>query len=106
VAKPLEADEVSLVVARALQHRNGAAAVPGSEREADRRAEAPGALVDFREAMLVARDHASREYLVSLMHHFHGNVTHAAKQAGMTRVSLHRLLRKYGVHSLTFKPEE
>jgi transcriptional regulator of acetoin/glycerol metabolism len=56
--------------------------------------------------MVAARDQASREYLVSLMHRFQGNVTHAAKQAGMTRVSLHRLLRKYGVHSLAFKPGE
>jgi DNA-binding NtrC family response regulator len=111
VAKPLEADEVSLVVARALQHRTGAAEARGGEggggRDArGRGAGSPGATVDFREAMSAARDQASRGYLVTLMQQFRGNVTHAAKQAGMTRVSLHRLLKKYGVQSVAFKPEE
>ncbi len=109
VAKPLEADEVSLVVARALQHRAGAGEPGGGGGEGEARgrgAESPGATVDFREAMTVARDQASRDYLISLMRLFRGNVTHAAKQAGMTRVSLHRLLKKYDVHSLAFKPEE
>jgi transcriptional regulator of acetoin/glycerol metabolism len=72
----------------------------------DLRPTVPSPPIDFRDAMVAARDHASREYLVSLMHSFYGNVTHAAKQAGMTRVSLHRLLRKYAVHSPTFKPED
>lgn len=32
-----------------------------------------------------------------------GNVTHAAEHAGMERESLHRLLRRYGLHSEDFK---
>ena len=91
VAKPLQADDVSLVVARALEARtrrpDGAPALPS----------------DFREAVLAARDRASREYLVALLREFRGNVTRAAKQAKLTREGLHRLLRKYGVRSEDFR---
>jgi DNA-binding NtrC family response regulator len=88
VAKPLEAEEVRLVIARALAHRG-----PVVDEVA----------TDFKDAISAARDHASREYLVALMRQFHGNVTHAAEHAGMTRENLHRLLKKYGVKSETFK---
>jgi transcriptional regulator of acetoin/glycerol metabolism len=33
-------------------------------------------------------------YLDALLRRFEGNVSHAAKQAGIERESLHRLLRK------------
>ncbi len=92
VAKPLQADDVSLVVARALEAR--ARCLEG----------APAPASDFREAVLAARDRASREYLVALLREFRGNVTHAAKQARLTREGLHRLLRKYGVRSEDFRP--
>ena len=90
VSKPLQAEDVALVVARALEHRTKAA--EPVERPSD-----------FREAMMAARDRASREYLVSLMRDFQGNVTRAAKQAGLTREGLHRLLKKYGVRSDDFR---
>jgi DNA-binding NtrC family response regulator len=93
VAKPLEADEIALVVARAVEHHRSRAGA--AEYEAD---------ADFHGAIAAARDRASRDYLVTLMHEFHGNVTAAAHRAGVTRESLHRLLRKYGVHSGEFKP--
>jgi DNA-binding NtrC family response regulator len=96
VAKPLEADEIALVVARAVEHRrsrtDGAAYA------------AYAADADFHGAIAAARDRASRDYLVALMREFHGNVTGAAHKAGVTRESLHRLLKKYGVHSGEFKP--
>lgn len=93
VPKPLEAEEVRLVLARALEHRRETAGA------------APGAIAkDFHETLVAARDQASRTYLVGLMEHFRGNVTRAADQAGMTRENLHRLLRKYGVRSEAFKP--
>jgi two-component system, NtrC family, response regulator HydG len=38
------------------------------------------------------------------MREVHGNVTEAARRAGMERESLHRLLRRYGVRSEEFKP--
>jgi DNA-binding NtrC family response regulator len=94
VSKPLEADEVSLVVSRAVEHR----------LNRSRASETDAVATDFREAMMAARDRASREYLVMLMRSFRGNVTRAAKQAGLTRESLHRLLKKYGVRSEDFKP--
>jgi DNA-binding NtrC family response regulator len=93
LAKPLDADEIALVVARAVEHRRaraGAAAYPED--------------ADFHHAIEAARDRASRDYLVTLMSEFHGNVTAAAHKAAVTRESLHRLLRKYGVHSGEFKP--
>jgi DNA-binding NtrC family response regulator len=93
VAKPVEADELALVVARAVEHRRSRAI--GAAYEVD---------TDFHEAMAAARDHASRDYLVALMRQLHGNVTLAARQAGVTRESLHRLLRKYDVHPAEFRP--
>jgi DNA-binding NtrC family response regulator len=92
VSKPLEADEISLVVARAVAHRRSRTDGPAYAAEAD-----------FHHAIAAARDRASAEYLVALMHEFHGNVTAAALKAGVTRESLHRLLKKYGVHSTEFK---
>lgn len=95
--KPIDADEIALVVARAAAERRERTAVQVS-----------GEVVatHFRDAMMVVRDRASREYLVTLMRQFRGNVTRAARHAGMTRESLHRLLRKYGVHSDAFKPAD
>jgi DNA-binding NtrC family response regulator len=97
VAKPLEADDVSLVVARALEHRASRA------KPAPAAPPGPAVATDFREAVLAARDRASRDYLVALMRDFHGNVTRAATQAGMTREGLHRLLKKHGVRSEDFR---
>jgi DNA-binding NtrC family response regulator len=61
-------------------------------------------LLSYREIVDLARDRASREYLITIMRDVHGNVTEAAKRAGMERESLHRLLRRYGVRSEEFKP--
>jgi DNA-binding NtrC family response regulator len=94
VAKPLDAEEIALVVARAVEARRRRAAGEAGVDSIGTR---------FHDAVAEARDRASREYLASLMRRFHGNVTHAADQAGMTRESLHRLLKRYGVHSEDFK---
>jgi DNA-binding NtrC family response regulator len=96
VAKPIEADEVLLVVARAVRERARRAA-----------GDAAGDRVDtgFHEAVVAARRRASRAYLVALMRQHEGNVTRAAAQAGMARESLHRLLKQYGVHSTGFKTQ-
>jgi transcriptional regulator of acetoin/glycerol metabolism len=61
-------------------------------------------LLSYREIVDLARDRASREYLISIMREVHGNVTEAAKRAGMERESLHHLFRRYGVRSEEFKP--
>jgi DNA-binding NtrC family response regulator len=66
---------------------------------------APAALarLPYREAVDLARERASRDYLVALLGEFGGNVTRAAERAGMERESLHRLLKRYGVRSDEFK---
>ncbi len=63
--------------------------------------EQDGVSAGFRQAVKEARDRASHAYLMKLMQVSHGNVTRAALRAGMTRESLHRVLRRYGV-----RPEE
>jgi DNA-binding NtrC family response regulator len=60
----------------------------------------------YRDAVDLARDRVSREYLTALLAEFKGNVTRAAERAGIERESLHRLLKRYGVHSDEFKTRE
>ncbi len=60
----------------------------------------------YREVVDLARDRASREYLIALMRELDGNVTEGARRAGMERESLHRLLKRYGVRSEDFKPKD
>ncbi len=57
----------------------------------------------FREAKgdVVAR--FERDYLTALMECERGNVTAAAREAGMLRSALQRLLRKYGLKSADFR---
>jgi DNA-binding NtrC family response regulator len=61
------------------------------------------ARMPYREAVDLARDRVSRDYLTVLLREHDGNVTHAAAQAGMERESLHRLLKRYGIRSDDFK---
>jgi DNA-binding NtrC family response regulator len=62
------------------------------------------ARMPYREAIDLARDRVTRDYLVALLREMDGNVTRAAERAGMARESLHRLLKRYGVRSDDFKP--
>jgi two-component system response regulator HydG len=64
------------------------------------------AALGYREAVELMRDRASREYLVALMRTFDGNVTRAAERAGMERESLHRLLKRHGIHTDKFRDEQ
>ena len=61
------------------------------------------ARMPYKEAVELARDRVSREYLAALMREQEGNVTRAAAHAGMERESLHRLLKRFGVRSEDFK---
>jgi len=63
------------------------------------------ALLSYREAVDVARDRGTREYLIALMREFGGAVTKAAERAGVERESLHRLLKRHGLRSNEFKDE-
>jgi DNA-binding NtrC family response regulator len=102
VAKPLDASEIALVVARAVEHAREADG-PSTESLAERFTARSGGSADvavgFHRAVEDARRRASHDYLVQLMRLFQGNVTRAAARAGMTRESLHRVLRQYGVRS-------
>jgi two-component system response regulator HydG len=61
------------------------------------------AKMPYREAVDLARDRVSRDYLTVIMREHEGNVTHAAQRAGMERESLHRLLKRYAIRSDDFK---
>ena len=61
------------------------------------------AKMPYREAVDLARDRVSRDYLTVLMREHEGNVTHAAQRAGMERESLHRLLKRYSIRSDDYK---
>jgi DNA-binding NtrC family response regulator len=104
VAKPVDADELALVIARAVapsrRREDGLdadGAAPGGR--AGGAAEPADEPACFHTAVEEARARASREYLTALMQTYAGNVTRAAARAGMTRESLHRVLRRYGVHA-------
>ena len=103
VQKPFDPDDVGLVVTRALERywerANAANAVattaPTSEQEL--------AVLSYREALASARDRGSRDYLSALLKTFGGNVSRAAERAGLERESLHRLLRRHGIHAGAFR---
>jgi len=60
------------------------------------------ARMPFRDAVDLAHDRISRDYLVAMFREFEGNVTQAVARAGVKRESLHRLLRQYGIRSDDF----
>jgi len=64
------------------------------------------AKMPFRDAVDLARERISRDYLVALLREFEGNVTQAAERAGLKRESLHRLLKQYGIRSDDFRRRE
>lgn len=102
IAKPLEADEILLIVARAVadaRAHDDAPVASSVAHDGGGGAHSAEVSVGFHRAVEEARERASREYLSSLMCAFHGNVTEAAKRAGMTRESLHRVMKQYGVRS-------
>ena len=70
-----------------------------------RRAASETALLDlpYREAMALADRRITREYLSGLLRRTGGSVTDAAAQAGIERVSFHRLMRRCGLKSEDFK---
>jgi DNA-binding NtrC family response regulator len=92
---------VAVAKGPAVQLRDLPAEVKGSQEgaiPAEQLARLP-----YREAVELARDRVTRDYLVALLRELDGNVTKAAERAGMARESLHRLLKRYGVRSDDFK---
>lgn len=62
--------------------------------------------VSFKEALALARERTSQQYIAALLRLCDGNVTRAADLAGLERESLHRLMRRYGIRSELFKPRK
>ena len=50
-----------------------------------------------------ALDDAERGYLTSLLEKHRGNVSHAARQAGMSRQGMHKLLKKHGIAAADYR---
>lgn len=108
IEKPFDPDDVSLVVARALERSRehhqetkpalGAPAAASPDASARELAE-----LSYREALAGARDRGSRDYLTALLTSFGGNVSRAAARAGLERESLHRLLRRHGIRAEGFR---
>ena len=60
----------------------------------------PGELLakmPYRDAVDLARDRVSREYLAALLQEFDGNVTRAAAEVGMLRPNFQALMRKHQI---------
>lgn len=90
LAKPFDSDEVRLKVERAIGRRPAHAETKLSE-------------LSYKDAMALAHARASKQYLRDLMEEFNGNVSLAAERAQMERESLHRLLRRFGLRSRSFR---
>jgi DNA-binding NtrC family response regulator len=110
IEKPFDPDDVSLVVARALERsRERAHAAPSPDVQTqigpDGKTPPPRELAElsYREALAEARDRGSREYLTALLTAFGGNVSRAAAKAGLERESLHRLMRRHGIRADGFR---
>ena len=133
--KPFDPDDVSLIVARALERKRQRAGgddgparpggqsvgdLAGAATTVDRHAgeepasEASGrnvpeveqlASLSYKAAVNLARDRISHEYLAALLKTFRGNVTQAAERAGIERESLHRLLKRYGLRAESFRDD-
>jgi DNA-binding NtrC family response regulator len=69
-------------------------ALPVGDTEAP---EAAGDMASYSEARRRVLEGFERRFLAELLAHHRGRVTDAAEAAGMDRVHLHRLMRKYGL---------
>ncbi len=83
----------------------GAADAPGAAAAALREREAITLELDrpYAAAMEAVQEQAARRYLEALLHTTGGNVTEAARRAGMARQSLHRLLARHGIDAVRFR---
>lgn len=59
--------------------------------------------IQVRSSRYEALDEAERSYLMSLLQEHSGNVSHAARQAGMSRQGMHKLLKKHGIAAADYR---
>lgn len=90
--------ERALALARSAQIER-ADLPPALQHAARPAAEAAPAAASHGQALEVAE----REYLLSLLQRHQGNVSRAARQAGLSRQGLHRLLNKHGIAAGNFR---
>lgn len=57
----------------------------------------------YRRFLERARQHLTRRYLAELLRVTHGCVIDAARLAGIERESMHRLLRRHGIHATGYR---
>ncbi len=89
--------ELRNVVARATLGENDAlAAAEATAGAAPRRHRGPDLGVPFKEAKEQLVDSFTRGYIEALLRQHHGNVSQAARSAGLARPYLHKLAVKYG----------
>jgi len=62
---------------------------------------AAGALTNFHEAKEQLVSAWERDFVLSLLKRAGGNVSRAAREAGMDRVYLHRLMKKHGLGGIS-----
>ena len=61
------------------------------------------AAMTYKDALEWGRERTLRRYLDALLRAHAGNVSHAARQAGVERESLHRLLRRAGLDAANYR---
>jgi DNA-binding NtrC family response regulator len=91
--------ELRNVVERAVSLGDERGEVPEELLSLQPARQQPPAAVDvpFKEAKERLVDSFERDYIVHLMERCKNNVSRAARQAGIDRVYLHRLLKKHGL---------
>jgi DNA-binding NtrC family response regulator len=57
----------------------------------------------YKKALAMSSKRFAKDYIMAVLKKHKGNVTRAALHAGINRESLHRLMRKYEIHSADFK---
>jgi two-component system response regulator HydG len=93
--------ERGLAMARGdlIQPADLPASLQRGERLATDRRSSPSA----SSSRATALDEAERDYLISLLRDNAGNVAQSARQAGMSRQGLHKLLKKHGVAASEYR---
>lgn len=105
--KPVKFDILLQSVQRILAERRDAAAAEGSGGAAAPANASPATPLDpntlatgSREAALGSTD---KSYFQALLQQYHGNISKAALHAGLSRQTLHKLLKKHNISAADFR---
>ncbi|MFO0547669.1 MAG: response regulator [Polyangiaceae bacterium] len=103
LTKPFDPDDVIRTLEQALRGRAASLAAQAPDATRGSTESSYLAELSYRQAVEVARERFTRDYLVEVLRMFHGNVTKAAQRAGIERESLHRLMRRYHLDAEDFR---